>query len=82
MTQSLAEAIGQVAMLISEVDFNFNRAGMIAGNLDLNSDEIELMPQHVDFLIVHLQTIEAAVTEARKVAERVAQMIKQPAAVS
>jgi hypothetical protein len=82
MTQSVAEAIGQVAKLISEVDFNFNRAGMIAGNLDLNSDEIELMPQHVDFLIVNLQTIEAAVTEARKVAERVAQMIKQPAAVS
>lgn len=82
MTQSVAEAIGQVAKLISEVDFNFNRAGMIAGTLDLNSDEIELMPQHVDFLIVHLQTIEAAVTEARKVAERIAQTIKQPAAVS
>jgi hypothetical protein len=82
MTQSVAEAIKQVAVLISDVNFNFDRAGMIAGNLDLNSDEIELMPQHVDFLVVHLQTIEAAVTEARKVAERIAQTIKQPAAVS
>jgi hypothetical protein len=82
MTQSVAEAIKQVAGLISDVNFNFDRAGMIAGNLDLNSEDIDVMPQHVDFLIVHLQTIEAAVTEARKVAERVAQMIKQPAAVS
>jgi hypothetical protein len=82
MTQTVAEAIKQVAVLISDVNFNFDRAGMIAGNLDLNSDEIELMPQHVEFLVVHLQTIEAAVTEARKVAERIAQTIKQPAAVS
>lgn len=82
MTKSAAELIDSVSEEVSGVEHNFKRASQLAAQISLNSDEIESLEKHVQFLVGHLIAVQAAVSKALTDAQRVVDIIKQPASVS